>query len=210
MGKFSHYDSPVLHFFNQFADLVLLNILTLLCSIPIITIGASTTALYYAVDKLQQNEGRLFRAYFRSFRENFLPATLLWLILLSVGIALLFCGVFSYTAANSILLCLTGAALFLWCLVVSWLFPLLAKYLFPMKYGLKNAFLCGILYFPTSLLMIVTNFIPFLLYLIAPDSFWQIGYVWIAIWFSLSAFCNLKLLKKPFQKLDRAFTFTHE
>ena len=62
-----------------------LNLLWFLCSLPIFTIGASTTALYYVSLKIVQGEdSNLTRLFFRSFRQNFRQATTLWLILLAI------------------------------------------------------------------------------------------------------------------------------
>ena len=44
--KFFNYDSPIMQFLTRLTDLFILNFLFLICSIPIITIGASATALY--------------------------------------------------------------------------------------------------------------------------------------------------------------------
>ena len=47
MGKFFNLDSPLMSGLSKLADLIWLNILAFICSIPIITIGASMTALNY-------------------------------------------------------------------------------------------------------------------------------------------------------------------
>mgnify|MGYP000763200386 FL=1 len=74
---------------NKMADLIWLNILTLICCIPVITIGASLTALNYVTLKLvRDEEGYVTKAFFKSFKQNFKQATIIWLILLLV-IALL-------------------------------------------------------------------------------------------------------------------------
>ena len=64
-------------------DLIVAGILWLFCSLPILTVGASTTALYYAVAKtVRHNRGRLAPTFFHGFRSNFRPATLIWLLFL--------------------------------------------------------------------------------------------------------------------------------
>ena len=56
LGKFFNLDSPVMNALNKMADLIWLNILTLICCIPVITIGASLTALNYVTLKLVRDE----------------------------------------------------------------------------------------------------------------------------------------------------------
>ena len=51
-----NYDNPVWRFIGKLGDLILLNILWIVCSIPIVTAGASTTAVYYVTLKLVRDE----------------------------------------------------------------------------------------------------------------------------------------------------------
>lgn len=62
-------------FLNLLGQLILLSILWTVCCLPIITVGASTVALYYTVVKvLRRNQDSLFAAFFREFRSNFLQS----------------------------------------------------------------------------------------------------------------------------------------
>ena len=90
MGRFFNLDSPVMVFLSKMADLMILNLLTLLLCIPIITAGDAITALYYMTIKIVKGEeGYIVRGYFKSFKENFKQATLIWLMVLVLGIVLI-------------------------------------------------------------------------------------------------------------------------
>ena len=66
-----------------------LNLLWMVCSLPVFTAGAATAALYDVTLRLaREEEPPLTRQFFKAFRENFRQATILWLILLAVGILL--------------------------------------------------------------------------------------------------------------------------
>ena len=72
MVNIFNQDGGFSKFMNKIADLFILNILRIFCSIPIITIGATTTALYSVNLKLVNNEeGSLIKLFFKSFKENF-------------------------------------------------------------------------------------------------------------------------------------------
>ena len=87
MGRFFNLDSPLMTFLSKMADLMILNLLTLLCCLPIITAGDAMTALYYMTIKMVKNEEcYIVKGYFKSFKENFKQATIIWLIALVVGI----------------------------------------------------------------------------------------------------------------------------
>ncbi|HIU76926.1 MAG TPA: YesL family protein, partial [Candidatus Pelethocola excrementipullorum] len=74
-GKFSYY-------MEKTFDMIALSILWLICCIPLVTVGASTTALYYAVNKSwKQDNGYIARAFFHGFRMSFKPALGLWILI---------------------------------------------------------------------------------------------------------------------------------
>ena len=79
-------DNPVMRFLDMMADLIILNLLFIVCSIPIITLGASATAMCYVTLKMRdKEEGSVFRNFFRAFRQNFAQATLIWIILAALA-----------------------------------------------------------------------------------------------------------------------------
>lgn len=66
--------------------IMFLNLLWVLFSLPIVTIGASTTALYSVFIKMRNGkEGRLFQDFWDAFRSNFRQATIIWLIILAAA-----------------------------------------------------------------------------------------------------------------------------
>ena len=80
-------ETPVIQFLNKMADLILLNALWILCCIPIVTIGASTTAMYYVlIRSIRYGDGYVVKMFFLSFKRDFKQSTFAWLI-----IVVLFC-----------------------------------------------------------------------------------------------------------------------
>lgn len=201
MSRFFSSDSPFFHKLSKFADLVLLNLLTILCSLPVITAGAAATALFYAVTKLRRDEGWIFKGYFKSFKENFLQATILWILLLVVGVGACFCILMYYQANQPILVGCSVLLLLVWGIVVSWLFPMLSHFHSTTFGALRNAVVCGINYLPLSLAMTLVNLVPVALFLIVPEWFFKLLCLWLFLWFSVAAYCNSALLQKPFAAL---------
>lgn len=86
MAKLFDINNPVWRFMGRLADIFLLNVLWTVCSLPVITIGASTTSLYYVTLQIAEGkEGYIIRNFFRSFKENFAHSTFVWLIMLALG-----------------------------------------------------------------------------------------------------------------------------
>ncbi len=152
-------DSPLMRFLTKVADLMILNILFLTCCLPIVTIGASLTALYSVTLKMVRDEHTgIFSSFFHSFRQNFRQSTLCWLVYLA-GIVLtvadlLFLRTMESTAATVLttLLLVVGAVAFAW---GQYLFPFLARFETPLKAAVKNSLLLAIAYLPKSALMVL-------------------------------------------------------
>lgn len=84
--RFNITDNVIVRALNKICDMVCLNILWLICCIPVVTIGASTTALYTVMLKMVKNEeGYIFRGFFKAFKSNFRQSTIMWIILFLLG-----------------------------------------------------------------------------------------------------------------------------
>ncbi|WP_124067024.1 YesL family protein [Clostridium sp. E02] len=142
-----NYDNPVWRFIGKFGDLIILNILWFICSIPIVTMGASTTAVYYVTLKLARDEdGYTIRSFFKSFKENFKQATLIWLILLVLGAIL---GVDMYfftrlftgsTVVKTVMLTIFLAMGLIYLAVATYIFPLQSRFYNGIRRTFFNAF----------------------------------------------------------------------
>ena len=203
MGKLFSLDSPLMTFLNQMADLVILNILAIICCIPVVTIGAAMTALYDAVGKLQQEEGGLYAAYFRAFKSNFRKATAIWLLFLAVGVLLLF-GMYFYSAVSvvggQLLMGLSVMLFFLWAAALAWAFPLQSRFENTVLTTVRNAFAFAIAYLPRSIPMVVLNLLPWVLLVFFTGVFFSVSIFWLAIGIALTVYTNLLLIRKPFHR----------
>lgn len=164
MGRIFDIDSPLFSGLTKLADLIYLNILTMICCIPIFTIGASMTALNYVVLKMVRNEeGYITKSYFKSFKENFKQATIIWLFILLVTAVLI--GdilIFKYSGMEFptwLMVALVAVAIVL-LFAVMHVFPILAKFENSIKNTLKNSLFMGILSFPKTVVMMVCWVIP--------------------------------------------------
>ncbi len=89
MGNIFNYDNKFFQAIGKLVDCFYISVLWIVFSLPVITIGASTTAMYYAVNKvLRGNRGYVWRSFWDSFKSNFKQSTILWLICLAAGIIL--------------------------------------------------------------------------------------------------------------------------
>ena len=85
--------------------MIALNILWLVTSLPIVTIGASTTAMYYTALKLHKDKDvTVWKAFFHSFKQNFMQATAIWAVFAAVEALLLSCGFIGIGLITGVLL----------------------------------------------------------------------------------------------------------
>lgn len=168
MSNLFNLDGPVLQFINKIVYSVYLNILWFICCIPIVTAGASTTALFYVTLKMAKNEeGNITKAFFHSFKDNLKQGTKIWLILLSLGILL---GVDGYVLYHmrfenvfwtlcTAVFCVAAAA---YAIVLMYIFPLLARFDNTIGAMFKNALFIGIRFLLCTILMAVIYFVMLL------------------------------------------------
>ncbi len=172
--RFFSYDSRFSQAVLKLSYSCWLNVLWLLCSLPVITAGASTAALYSVTLKIAADtETNLTRDFFRAFRSNFRQATKLWLIMLAAG-ALLAADLIVLSRLRSVsagasavfwtlLMALIIAACVVYAIVLAYLFPLIAYFENSDGAMLKNAFLIGTRYLFSTILIFAIHAVMFFL-----------------------------------------------
>lgn len=168
MRNLFNLDGPLFQLINKVVYSVYLNILWFICCIPVVTAGASTTALFYVTLKIAKNEeGNLTKAFFHSFRENLKQSTIIWMILLCLGIILGVDGYVLYhlrfenifwTLCTAFLLIAAAA----YGVILMYIFPLLARFDNTVGAMFKNALFMGIRYLFCTILMAVIYFLMLL------------------------------------------------
>ena len=170
--RFFSYESKFTQLLLKLCYCCYLNLLWFVCSIPIFTIGASTTALYYASLKVVRGEeSYIGRQFFCCFRDVFKQATQLWLILLAVG---LFLGTDGYILFHlrqsttgrlavvwTLILALVIAAAVMYVIVLEYVFPLMASVTNTNTAMLKNSFLIGTHYLFATIMVFAVHFAMF-------------------------------------------------
>lgn len=142
-------DNPIMGFITKIADAFLLNLLWLFFSLPVVTAGAATTALFdVSLKMVNDEEGSILRDFVTSFRSNFRSSTRTWLILLAAGIVFAFDGYVLYhmrfaNAFWTIVTALFLIALAAYGIVLMYVFPLMACFENTSLAMIKNAFMIG-------------------------------------------------------------------
>ncbi len=162
--KIFDIDGPLMQGLTKIANLMILNFLTIICCIPIITAGAAFTALHYMCIKMLRNEDcYICKGYFKAFKESFKQSTLVWLIVLAaIGVMaadyyiILKSGIeFGYWFKA-----ILGAIFIIAVFTIVMVFPVMAKFTNTTLQTIKNAMAISMLHFPKTILMIILYVIP--------------------------------------------------
>lgn len=155
----------------KFADLLLVNAMTMLLCVPIFTAGAAFSAMHYMALRIYRDEqAGVIREYWNAFRQNLKQGTQLLLIYLGIGAVL---GLDIYLIAADMinwgqyfnLMVLAVTAIYLISLV--WIFVLQSRYNFSIKEMIKYSLVLGFRNIPASVAMVVLSAAPIALFLVS-------------------------------------------
>lgn len=191
--------SPLMTRVGQVALLAVCNLCWLVCSLPVVTTGAATTALYAVLlERRELSFDTAFTAFFRAFRRCWRTATALWLPALVLGVVWLWAA--WLTAVQNLLnnafallpLLVSGAV---WAFVVLWLFPLLAIGGGRPGALLRKAFLLGLGELWRSMVMLLIELVPLALFFLYAKTFMLLSGFWILLGFALLALLKLLVME---------------
>ena len=203
MGAF-HPDSEFMQALGRVADFVILNVLCVLFSLPVVTAGAAMTAKYYVSMKIIRGEEPVvFQAFWRSFRDNFKQATMIWLPALVILLvlawdwyAVVYGDSQGMPAAGRILLLVMTLLV---CMVIYAVFPFLARFQMSTSEALKGAMVFCFLHFPKMLLVLLVIALPYVLAL------WYIEWA-LGLWFfitTVALYYISRMIVKEFKKIEK-------
>ena len=198
MVKFFDPENKFWQFMNKITDVACISLLWAIVSLPVLTMGAATSAFYeFSLNQVRDTEGKIFSSFFASFRRHFKKATLLWILEL-LGLA--FFGADLWAACNFLMvkggffgslvfgICLLLGVLFAVCFY--YVYPLVAFYDFPIKKILGDSFIMAVGNLPVTLTLVLMTGIQAVLfyYLSGLYFFWQGLFIFFSSYFILGLF----------------------
>ena len=187
---------------SKIGDMFILNLIYVLSCIPVITIGASTTALYYTTLKMaENNESYVWRDYWKAFKSNLKQATVIWLIVFAgwavIALDFLIAGGLSMQLGTVVAIGVVIVAVFMGILGL-YVFPLLARFDNTVVKTMKNAVMIAIRHLPSTILIALIHAAPLLVAFVSIEAFLK-GFIVIML-FAASplAYLESKLFVKVF------------
>ncbi len=205
MGKLFAPDSKLMQILSRVADLLILNALFFVSCLPVITVGAAATAMYTVCFRWDtEQEGRLFRGYWRGFWKNLKQATAMWLMILAM---MLVCCVDLYAAQIYGGIFATFAIVFkivlvLTVIVAGYAFPTLSQYHNTVGQTLKNALLLSLSHLFRTIVITVLNLLPLLVLMWDISLFIKLCPLLATFYFSGTAYIVRQVLKPVYSEQE--------
>ena len=206
-------DSPLMNLLTKISNLLILNLITVIMCIPIITAGASFTAMHYVCLKIVRgHETSIIKQFFHSFKDNFKQSTIIWVLFLAVSAFLGYDFMLMYLNPTKMstfvfggLIAFALVLLFGGCMV----FPIQAKFYNKISITIKTAFVFSFKHFFRTLIFLVLKLLPLALFFIG-----NLGIVLfpliLCFCFSAPGYAAAKMYDKFFQEAEDIINAKHK
>ena len=191
---------------EKFGDLFIINILFIITSIPIFTIGAATTAMYSFTTKLvKDQEGPVWKSYWSAFKNNFKPATKAWLVILIILAAMVFEYMLSFSMGGvgyALILGLMALEAVFLSFTLPMLFPMIARYENTTGNYIKNSFLISVSNIGSWLYMFFIWVLPIALYASNNKILYYTWVLWLVILIGVLAYASSMVVVRLYDKIE--------
>lgn len=205
MNRLFNLESKFVQFLATVFNLVILNLLWILTSLPIITVGASTTAMYSVAFKYADDtDDAVIKPFFKAFVSNFKQSTLIWIPIFLLSLLLIIDGYYLLSNADA------AATKYLWIpflvvlavlmVVTAHVFPQIARYNVNTRTALHNTLLMTFLHLFQTIGVVGLNAMPWILMIMLPELYAYTGIFWVMFGASAIAYFNARLLLKMYKK----------
>lgn len=203
MSKVFDQDNLFFRFMAVVFDLIQLNLLTLVCCLPIVTAGASLTAMHTVLWRMiRREETYITREFFAAFKRNFKQATLVWVGLLLAVVVMVVDAMVAIQIGGAMRLAMIAFLVIIGVALVSfaqWYFPMLSRYENTVGGHMRNAVALAVGCFPRTLCMLVILVAFAVVYM---QYFVYVIPFMIILGISLPQYCCAWLYNPVFQRLD--------
>lgn len=203
MSKLFDHDAPLMQVMIMIGNMIVLNILWLVCCIPVITAGAATTAVYYTMYQYATDGSEaVFKPFFKTFIKEFKQSTLLWLLLLAIG-GVLVCDIWFLASVPQFraLWVVLGLLLFLYAIALTHSFAILGRFDTTIKTALKSCYLVFVMNFWRSMLVLLLSAAPILIVIFMPYQVLNTLPVWVGVAFGVIFYFNARIFIKSFERI---------
>lgn len=209
MNNLFNVDTRLYRIMSRISQFIGLNVITFLCCLPIVTMGAAFSACHKVMhDMMREGEDAVIKPFFRAFRHSFKQATLVWIVyLLIVFVSLFNIMMIDLTFTGSLRIATYVIVLLLllvFSAISSVLFPLIGRYQNTIKEHLSNSTILTLCHPLRAIAMALLNAFPFFFAYVALLVFMKYLVVWMVFGVSIIFLLDYLMLKKLYDQMDAA------
>ena len=208
MKKLLGLDNPVLQILARVGDLMITNVLFLLCCVPVVTVGASIAAMTKVTQSIVMDaDSGIVKTFFGAFRSNFKQATAVWLILavIAVGLGCNWFLILSYFSGilSLILRWAVGMLAIAVLAIAVYIFPLMVRYENTLRQHCLNAMILTIYKLPRTAGMLFLLLLPVIIAFLSLMTFFKTLAVWFIIGCAVISYFNSVLMLPVLTELEK-------
>ncbi len=206
-NKIFNFDSPLVNLIFRIADLILLNLITLICMIPVFTIGPALKALAFTSLKMvREEDGNVIKTFWRNFKLNFVQSMLLGFICL-VALFVMLGDIYALVMLKSMFpwpaIVASAIAITIALITLLYAVPMQGRFLNKIKDTLKNAFWLALIKLPHSLVMLLCWLLLPVAYYLISENFLPLL---LTLGLSLPAYLNALVYEPFFREIEDRIT----
>lgn len=195
-------DNPVLDYINTVVQFIALNLVFVLCCLPLFTIGPALAALYQVtLQEARKEHGALIRPFFRHFKEMLVQGIFTFVFFVLLLFVIAYAMTFWHALGGTISIIATVFTVLMATVVFlafTYVFPLMARFENSFWRTIKNAFLLSIANPKVSMLLLLIQLFAFsILYLFPVAKVFL-----ILIGFAFLAYCNSLIFTRLFRQYE--------
>lgn len=145
-------------FLHKAGELIILNVIFIVCCLPVFTMGSAITSLYYSIVKcIRRDRGAPVREFFGSMKRTFGRGALYTIMIVAWYLALVFGRIYSLgleSEYGEVMAKIYIAIMILSAGLVMYIFPVLSRFQVSNKAMWKLAFVMSIRFFPITLALV--------------------------------------------------------
>lgn len=203
-----NFEGPVQSFFSKIGDYALLNFLWLICSIPIITMGAATTALNYVTIRMTEgSQVYIFKEFFQSFKMNIKQSTIVWVIMIAIGMFIYvdYTMIVNQFEKNIILLLALSFFTLIYLFVFFYVFACIARFENTTIQHIKNAFFIALSNVKKTIIVFLITFVTFFMFTLSMKTFLLAGFISLTVGISILSHIFSFVWYSIFVKVEKNF-----
>lgn len=199
-------DSRLGRALEKLLDICKMNLLWLLCCLPVVTAGASTAALFYTMNRYRRGEGTITADFREGIKSNFRQGTVIWLLLILAaggiaGSAMILQG-FPDMVRKLGLGLLAMISVLLW-MFASMVFPLMARYRIKLAVLASDSLLTAIAFFPKTLKIMAIGVLPLVLLVLLPRGLLLVLLLWCVMGVGWQCYRICGIMDRIFETLEQ-------